>query len=118
MRSLNSGPPRIYLDEDVDVLLEALLRARGFDVVHTVAESQVGNSDDAQLRYATDNGRAILTHNRIHFEVLATEWFGNAESHAGIIVASRRPIHELAQRALWLLSTVRAEQLQNQIRYI
>ena len=54
---MTPGPPRVYLDEDVDVLLAALLSARGFDVVHTVDERQVGNSDNAQLRYSTENGR-------------------------------------------------------------
>ena len=115
---MTPGPPHVYLDEDVDVLLAALLRARGFEVVHTVDEGQVGNSDNAQLRYSTENSRAILTHNRVHFEALATEWCGRGESHAGIIVASRRPVHDLARRALSLLSAVKAEQLENQIRYI
>ena len=66
------GPPRVFLGEDVDILLAALLRARGFDAVHTVEVARIGSSDCAQLRYSAENGRAILTHNRVHFEALAT----------------------------------------------
>ena len=82
--------PSIYLDEDVDVLLAALLRARGYDVEHAKDAAQLGKSDEAQLNYAAENGRAILTHNRIHFEALAAVWFERSESHSGIIIAGRR----------------------------
>jgi uncharacterized protein with PIN domain len=110
--------PRIYLDEDVDVLLATLLSARGYDVEHAKDAAQLGKSDEAQLRYATESGRVILSHNRMHFEALASAWFEQAESHAGIIIAGRRPIHELARRTLVLLADVSADALIDNIRYI
>lgn len=52
---------RLYLDEDVNVLISQLLRARGFDVITTREVGQLGKSDWEQLRYALNQGRALLT---------------------------------------------------------
>src|SRR5215475_4518805 len=41
---------RIYLDEDVDVLLEPLLAAHGIDCLTTVAAGNLGHTDEEQLR--------------------------------------------------------------------
>jgi hypothetical protein len=38
-----------YLDEDVDVLLADLVRARGFEVETTQKAGQIGKSDAEQL---------------------------------------------------------------------
>jgi hypothetical protein len=108
----------VYLDEDVDVLLVTLLRARGYDAEHAKDCGLLGESDESQLRYAIETNRALLTHNRQDFEALAEALFERGESHAGIIIAGRRPVHELARRALLLLSGVGADGLINQIRYI
>jgi hypothetical protein len=39
----------LYLDEDVDVLIAQLIRARGFAVVTTQEAGQLRNNDAAQL---------------------------------------------------------------------
>ena len=61
----------LYLDEDVNVLIADLVRARGFRVTTTQAGEQIGTTDENQLAFATSQKRAILTHNRVHFENLA-----------------------------------------------
>jgi len=88
-----------------------------FDVEHARDAAQPGVSDEAQLHYAAERGHAILTHNRVDFELLASKWFDSAELHPGIIIAGRRPIHELARLTLVLLSAASADSLLNQIRY-
>jgi hypothetical protein len=71
-----------YLDEDVSVLIAALLRARSFAVTTTVEAANPGAADEEQLSYAAANGMAILTHNRIDFERLALNWLNQGKSTA------------------------------------
>ena len=60
----------LYLDEDVDVLIAQLMRARGFVVVTTQEAGQLRNNDAEQLAYAVNQHKTLLTHNRVHFEGL------------------------------------------------
>lgn len=108
----------LYLDEDVDVLLADLVRARGFAAVTTAEAGQRGQSDAEQLTYATQNQMTLLTHNRVDFEQLAGERFTEEQSHAGLIIAVRRPVYDLAQRVLVILNAVTADEMQDQIRYV
>ena len=52
-----------------------------------------GLSDQAQLRFAAEHHRAVLTHNRIDFELLHRVALDKQEPHAGIIIANRRGPH-------------------------
>ena|SRR5713101_246444 len=78
----------LYLDEDVDVLIAQLLRARGFVVVTTQEVGQLHNSDAEQLAYAVRQHKTLLTHNRVDFEALAQTYFAAGQPHDGIILAS------------------------------
>jgi hypothetical protein len=78
------------LDEDVNVLVADLVRARGFRVT-TQSAGKVGTTDANQVAFATGEGKAILTHNRVHFEALAQAYFEGKKTDCGIIVAVRRP---------------------------
>ncbi|MBE9212367.1 DUF5615 family PIN-like protein [Plectonema cf. radiosum LEGE 06105] len=42
----------IYLDEDVNVLLADLLKARGFEAITTRQAAQLSKADEEQLAYA------------------------------------------------------------------
>jgi predicted nuclease of predicted toxin-antitoxin system len=75
----------LYLDEDVNVLIADLVRARGFRVMTTRAARQVGTTDANQSAFATSQGKAILTHNRVDFEALAQRYFEEKKAHCGII---------------------------------
>ena len=108
----------LYLDEDVNVVLSRLVRARGFRVMTTQEAGHVGRTDAEQLAFATDQGRTILTHNRVDFEALARRYFEDKKSHSGIIIAVRRHPKELARRVLILLNSLTADEIENQIRYI
>jgi predicted nuclease of predicted toxin-antitoxin system len=108
----------LYLDEDVDVLLADLVRARGFRATTTQEAGHVGRTDAEQLAFATDQGKTILTHNRVDFEALARRYFEDKKTHSGIIIAVRRHPKELARRVLILLNSLTADEIENQIRYI
>jgi len=109
---------RVYLDEDVDVLVAELLRARGFSALTTQEAERTGQPDRDQLSYAVAHERALLTHNRTDFEALHRTYLEANQSHYGIVFANRRPPRQLTKRLLHLLNELTAEELENQILYI
>ncbi len=103
---MTPAPPalRLYLDEDVDVLLAGLLTARGYDCLTTAAAGRLGSSDDEQLRFAAQESRVLITHNRTDFEDLARAWWSAQRDHAGIVLALRRAdVYDLARHLLPVL---------------
>jgi predicted nuclease of predicted toxin-antitoxin system len=108
----------IYLDEDVSVLIARLLQARGFDAITTRDEEMLGLDDPEQLVHAVSLGRCIITHNRVHFEQLHSEYLAAGEAHCGIIIATRRTPYELTGRLAVLLNTFTAGEFENQLFYI
>ena len=62
-------PAHLYFDEDVSVVVAAILRARGFEVVTTRESGRLGLPDAEQLAFAAGAGRALLTHNRFEHTV-------------------------------------------------
>ena len=109
---------RLYLDEDVSALIATLLRSRGFVATTTLNAGRLGATDDQQLAYVAENQMAILTHNRVHFDRLASQYIATGRTHHGIIIAVRRRPHEIARRLLLLLNQVTANEMYNQVRYI
>jgi Domain of unknown function (DUF5615) len=98
------APLRVYLDEDVDVLLAPLLVAHGIDCLTTVAAGNLGRRDEEQLAFAAQESRVIITHNRTDFENLAIAWWGLQRQHGGIVMAIRRASpYELLRHVLPVL---------------
>jgi hypothetical protein len=108
----------LYLDEDVDILVADLVRARGFRATTTQEAGQLGRSDADQLAYAVQHGQALLTHNRRHFEALAQQYSVEGRTHHGIVLAVRHQPYEIARRLLLILNHVTADELQDQLRYM
>jgi hypothetical protein len=108
----------LYLDEDVDVLVAELIRARGFVVLTTREAGQLGNDDATQLAYAVSQQKTFFTHNRTDFETLAQSYFAAGQTHYGIIIAVRHDPYELVRRLLVILNQVTADEIQDQLRYI
>ena len=108
----------LYPDEDVNVVVSDLVRARGFRVTTTQDAGQIGKSDAEQLAFAAGQGKTILTHNRVDFEALARRYFEDKRTHSGIIIAVRRHPKELCRRVLILLNSLTADEIEDQIRYI
>lgn len=87
---MTSHPLRVYLDEDVDVLLAMLLTSHGLDCRTTVAAGNRRRSDEEQLEFALQESRIIITHNRDDFDSLAVARWSQQRDHAGIVLAVRR----------------------------
>ncbi len=109
---------RLYLDEDVNVLLAELLKVRGFEATTTQEASQLGKTDEEQLAYAVGQGMTLLTHNRVDFEILAQDYFAASLEHYGIMLVIRRPTQEILRRLLTILNQVTDDEMKNQLRYI
>jgi hypothetical protein len=108
----------LYLDEDLDVLVADLLRARGFVATTTRDASNLQASDADQLPHAVSRQETLLTHNRADFEALAQNYAATGQSHYGMIIAVRHPPYEIVRRLLLILNQVTADEMQDQIRYI
>jgi hypothetical protein len=108
----------LYLDEDVDVLVAELIRSRGFRATTTVEAGMLGANDLDQLEHAASCEQTILTHNRVHFERMMQQYFTSGRSHAGIIIAVRRPPYDIAGRLLTVLNNVTADEMTDQVIYI
>jgi hypothetical protein len=108
----------LYLDEDVDVLIASMLRARGFGAVTTQEAGMIGSSDEVQLAQAVSLGSTLLTHNRLDFERLGQKYFDDGQSHCGIVIAVRRSPQEIVRRLLIILNSVTADEMKDQLRYI
>ena len=108
----------LYLDEDVSAIVAKMLRARGFTAVTTLDVGGLRRSDAEQLKYAAANHMALLTHNRVDFERLATAYIASGTEHHGIIVAVRRPPREIVRRLLAILNHVTPDEMRNVLRYI
>ena len=59
-----------------------------------------------------------MTHNRADFEFLARDFLNSNREHYGLILASRRSAHEVANRLLTILNKVIADEIKNQVRYL
>jgi predicted nuclease of predicted toxin-antitoxin system len=109
---------RLYLDEDVNVLVADLLKARGFDGVTARDAGKLQASDEEQLAYAVSQKKTLVTHNRTDFEELTQIYFNTGQMHYGVIFAVRRSPREIAQRLSIILNQVTADEMENQVRYI
>jgi predicted nuclease of predicted toxin-antitoxin system len=108
----------LYLDEDVDVLVAELVRARGFSAITTREANQLGANDIEQLSYAVNQQKTFFTHNRADFETLAQTYFATGQTHYGIIIAVRHSPYEIVRRLLLILNRVTADEMQDQVRYL
>jgi predicted nuclease of predicted toxin-antitoxin system len=54
----------LYLDEDVNILVADLLKARGFDAITARDAGTLKATDAEQFTYAVSQARTLVTHNR------------------------------------------------------
>ena len=108
----------LYLDEDFSVLIAALLEAQGFDVTTARDEGMLGKSDPEQLEFASNHGRCIVTHNRVHFEQLHREYLESERHHWGIIISAHRRPYEIARRLARLLNALTADEIADNLFYV
>lgn len=108
----------IYTDENIDILLKPLLRAKGITVITTQEEGMIKKGDREQVEHAIKLKSIFLTHNRVHFEQLFNELLKEGKEHYGIITATRLNVYELARRISSFLEQHSVKDIKNQIWYI
>lgn len=82
---------KLFTDEHVHSGLASALRQRGYDAISCQEVNRVnqGISDEDQLAYATEYGRAMLTNTMVDFIRLDQTWKRNGQQHAGIVLYTR-----------------------------
>ncbi|MGF1936545.1 MAG: DUF5615 family PIN-like protein [Nostoc sp. ChiQUE02] len=112
---------RLYLDEDSfeKSLIKAFCNAN-LDVVTVADVSRQSYSDDEQLIWATEQGRAIYSYNRRDFCCLHNEFLATERNHAGIILLQqqRYSVGQQLQGLLKLIATRSAEEMVNQLVFL
>jgi hypothetical protein len=109
---------KLFTDEDVYRAIAAELRNQGFDAVSTPELGRHRESDDAQLLWATQQNRAILTFNVADFARLHSRIVGADGHHCGIIVSSQLPVGEVLRRILRLVNGLEADSLRNRLLFL
>ena len=112
---MTSFHAKVFLDEDVDLIVGDMLRSHGFEVLSTRDAGRKGKNDFDQLTFAAENGCIVLTHNRNDFLDLSVEWFESGKSHAGIIISAQHMPRMIADRVLRILDRFKAKDLINQV---
>lgn len=114
-------PVPLYRDHDSDDprAIEGLRRL-GIDVVTTVERRAERDTDEDQLDFATQAGRAIYTANGRDFARLHRDLTRAGRGHAGIIVRSRHclPVGDQVRGLADICSTLEPSDLANSIIYI
>jgi hypothetical protein len=104
----------------MDSDLVSALRLRGVDVTTVRDEQRQGQTDEQQLRFATEEGRAIYTFNQKDFVALHSSFLQQGISHAGIIIAPkvRYSVGEQMRRLVHLVDTLSAEEMTGRVEFL
>lgn len=111
-------PIRFFTDEDIYGSVAPRLREFGFEAVSTPEADRLGKADEAQLEWATQEGRVLLTFNVADFARLHDEWLSHSRHHAGIIVSSQRPIGDMLRRIFALSSSLGTEEMRDRLEFL
>ncbi|WP_107667692.1 DUF5615 family PIN-like protein [Cyanothece sp. BG0011] len=109
---------KVYLDENVDILVAELLLARGFEATTTRKQRMLGKSDEAQLAYTASFKYCLLTYNRVDFEKLHLAYISQKKTHSGIIICPEKSAYEVVERVVIILDTLTADEIANQLLYV
>ena len=109
---------RLFLDEDVHLVLASALHKRGYDARHTSEEGRLGTPDKEQLEFAAGEDRCLMTFNVGHFVQLHNSWLQSGREHAGLIVSKQLPVGETLRRLLALLQRETAISMKGQLRFL
>ena len=112
---------RLYLDEDVEAhALIRALRGRGVDVITTSEVGLTETSDEAQLIWAVQQGRVMLTYNAADFCRLHKLFIEAGRQHAGIIIAEqqRHSVGEMMRSVLRLMAARNLEAMKSRLEFL
>ena len=109
---------RLYLDENMPIVLAPLIQARGFFATTAHTEGLLGSEDPEHLQYAVSHGYCLVTHNRQHFIRLHNDRINAGQRHSGIIVAFVRDVYVLADRLVERLNIFTADEFVNLLLFL
>ncbi len=109
---------RLFTDEDVYGAVAGVLRSAGIDALSTPEVVRLGESDEAQLDWATAEERAFVTFNVAHFAALHADWVRQNRHHAGIILSSQRPLGDLLRRLKRLAAALDSETMRDRLEFL
>ena len=82
---------KLLLDEMISGDVAARLRDRGHDVIAVVADKGLkGSSDPAVFALAQEQGRAVVTYNRVDFEPIVRAHGEANRTHCGLVIVNSR----------------------------
>lgn len=110
--------PRFFVDEDMPAAVVRALRTAGFDAVGTPETRRLGESDESQLAFAAQEGRAIVTFNVADFARLHVDWLTSGRRHSGIVVHRQRSVSDTLKRLLRLALALDAEAMVDRIEFL
>ena len=109
-----SARPKLYFDEDMSAIMAAKMRKAGWDVLTTHQAQRCASSDLAQLRFAREQARVLVTRNYAHFTQIHCDFLKTGETHAGIVVCFWRSSADLlCGRLVEVLQRIPAESWAN-----
>jgi predicted nuclease of predicted toxin-antitoxin system len=112
---------RLYFDHNADPGFARDLRQSGFDAVAAKELGRERVADEDHLQWATEQGRAVFTHDLDDFPVLAQRWTDEGQTYAGIVVClpvERLSYGEILRRLLRLLETLTADDMVNRVEWL
>ena len=108
------GSVRYYVDEHVGSSIVHGMRRRGVDVMTVTEAGMCGRNDEAQLEFALNTGRVIVTQDRDFLRLAAS-----GASHAGIVYTPQgAPISTIVSGLLLIYSVLSAEEMIDSVEYI
>lgn len=108
----------LFLDEDVDPLLAAVLRMRGVDAISAQEAGLRSVNDEDLLEGAARQGRVLVTHNVADFVKLAREWAGVHRNHAGILVGRQMGFKGLLRRVSKFIGRTAAADMRDRLEWL
>jgi predicted nuclease of predicted toxin-antitoxin system len=77
---------RFYLDEDLSDRVAVIARSLGLDVLSSHECGRDGLDDEAQLQAAAEDGRCLVTRNRVDFVAWTVRFFERESPHSGVLL--------------------------------
>jgi uncharacterized protein with PIN domain len=112
---------RLYFDEDsMRHALVRALRIRGMDVVTALECDLIEQSDEANLEFATAQGRTLYSYNIGDYYRLHTRYLTANKPHAGIILApqQRYTVGQQMRRLLKISATLSDRDMKNRLEFL
>lgn len=91
---------RLLLDEQISGKVAERLREQGHEVLATAADPTLrGLSDPDLFEVAQEQGRALVTYNRVDFEAIVREYAASGREHHGLVIVhlKRFPSREFSR---------------------